>query len=203
MKRNIAEAERVFQYLKATPSIGLTFRKNKTGQTRTIHWQISAFADASFADDLIDRKSSYGYAIYLNDHLIHWTARKQSIVALSTTQAEYIAMSEVAREVSWLNQLMKQLHFDVSSPPIIQGDNRITIDEIKKKQISEKAGKHLHIRYHHVKDEAQQKRIEIRWIESEKNVADIFTKRFGRQRFEQLRRLLFRESPAWDTFLTC
>jgi hypothetical protein len=189
---HIKEAERVFQYLKATPSVGLTFRKNKKKEIPKFH--ISAFADASFADDVADRKSTYGYAVYLNDHLIHWAARKQSIVSLSTTQAEYVAMSEVAREVLWLNQLLVCLKFPViAAPPIIFGDNQITIGEINKRQISEKAGKHISIRYHHIKDEVQRKTVEIRWIESEKNVADLFTKRFGRQRFEQLRQLCYHE----------
>ena len=190
-KTYIREAERVFQYLRATPNIGLTFRRNKTGQQPKL--QVSAYADASFADDLSDRKSTYGYAVYLNNHLVHWTSRKQSIVALSTTQAEYIAMSEVAREVLWLNQLIQQLKFKIASPPIIYGDNIITINEINKKQTSEKAGKHISIRYHHIKDEVLQKTMRICWIESEKNIADLFTKRFGRQRFEQLRQLCFRD----------
>ena len=190
-KTNIREAERVFQYLKATPTTGLIFRKNRTGQVPKL--QVSAYADASFADDLSDRKSTYGYAIYLNNHLVHWAARKQSIVSLSTTQAEYIAMSEVAREVLWLNQLIHHMQFRIAAPPILLGDNTITIGEINKKQTSEKAGKHISIRFHHIKDEVKRKSIEIRWIESERNIADLFTKRFGRQRFEQLKKLCFRE----------
>jgi len=143
--------------------------------------------------ELIIISNAYGYAVYLNNHLVQWAARKQSIVSLSTTQAEYVAMSEVAREVLWLNQLLLCLKFPVSAPPIIFGDNQITIGEINKRQMSEKAGKHISIRYHHIKDEAERKTVQLLWIESEKNVADLFTKRFGRQRFEVLRRLCFRD----------
>src|SRR5207237_4873241 len=85
----------VLRYLNGTQDYGLMYKRNNS-------FVVRGYTDSDYAGDKLDRKSTTGYAFYVNDGLVSWCSQKQDIVSLSSTEAEYIAVSTGAREGVWL-----------------------------------------------------------------------------------------------------
>lgn len=90
-------AKRVLRYLKGTLNVGLQFVKSDDG--------IVGFADADWGSNIIDRKSYTGYVFKFSNNVISWEAKKQKCVALSSSEAEYMALSEASKEAIFLKKL--------------------------------------------------------------------------------------------------
>ncbi|KAF5475827.1 hypothetical protein F2P56_007593 [Juglans regia] len=108
-------AKRVLRYLKGTIEIGLWYTKGDS--------HLQAFCDADWADDPDDRRSTTGFAVFIGSCLISWSAKKQSVVARSSTEAEYRALAMVTTEVYWVLMLLKQLQITIPTSPTIWCDN--------------------------------------------------------------------------------
>lgn len=135
---------------------------------------LTAFADASFAP-LGDRKSQTGGIIKLSGSPVSWFSKKQDTVAKSTTEAEYIALSTVADEVIWLQELMKELGVPATYPTTILEDNQPTI-AVCKNQKSSKVAKHIDTRYHSLDDNILKGRIDVTYVQTDLQLADALTK---------------------------
>ena len=96
--------KRIFRYLKGTSEYGLVYFNNKDENI------LAAYSDADWAGDLNDRKSTSGYISMLSGGAVCWKSRKQTCVALSTAEAEYVALANAAQEVIWMRQLMEILN---------------------------------------------------------------------------------------------
>ena len=107
------------RYLRSSKSFGSIF----TGKSLKSQLHLSAYVDSNWANDLHDRKSTSGFAIYLNDNLLSFKSTKQKIVALSSTEAEYIAISTVTTKILWLLQLFDHLQITIQKPIPIHVDN--------------------------------------------------------------------------------
>ncbi|KAL5371266.1 hypothetical protein DPSP01_014784 [Paraphaeosphaeria sporulosa] len=135
-------------------------------------------SDASFADNTLDRKSSQGYAIKLFDGLIAWRANKQDTVTTSTTEAELLALSQVAKEAIFISRLLDELRIELLSSSItIQCDNKQTIrlvtEEISKLQTKLR---HVDIYNHWLRQEVSTGKIKVEYVHSADMIADGFTK---------------------------
>ena len=108
----------ILQYLAGTKSLGITYRKNQHTRNNLFH----GYSDASYAS-MDDSKLISGYVFISGGGAITWCSRKQSTIALSSTEVEYVAISEVGREACWLRNLYKELGEGQNSPSIIKGDN--------------------------------------------------------------------------------
>ena len=113
-------AKRVLRYLKGTMTLGITYKANKEKSDINI---LTSYSDASFANN-DDRTSISGYTFISSGGAITWGSKKQSIVSLSTTEAEYICLSDAAREATWLRNLLKELGFEQRETTLIYGDNQ-------------------------------------------------------------------------------
>ncbi|HEY9845965.1 MAG TPA: Ty1/Copia family ribonuclease HI, partial [Candidatus Caenarcaniphilales bacterium] len=135
-------------------------------------------SDASFADNTLDRKSSQGYAIKLFNGLIAWRASKQDTVTTSTTEAELLALSQVAKEAMFTSRLLDELQIKLStSPIIIQCDNtqtiRLVTDEISRLQTKLR---HVDIHNHWLRQEVSAGKIKVEYVPSKEMIADGLTK---------------------------
>ena len=123
--------------------------------------------------------------------LVSWKSKRQSTVALSSCEAEYIAESEAAKEAIWLQHLLTQLRVDRTpvdnTPPItIYGDNRGAL-ALAKNPMYHARTKHVDIRYHFVREKVEEGLVKMDWIAGNFNLADGLTKPLSKARFENFR----------------
>jgi hypothetical protein len=136
--------------------------------------KLEAFSDADFAGDVKDRKSVTGYVIMMSGGPISWCSRKQSIVALSTTEAEYIAAAECCKELKYLRMLIEELTGKRVEAELCV-DNQSAIKLIESGQVTRRS-KHIDVRYHYISEQLKEKLFSIRYCNAEIQVADILTK---------------------------
>lgn len=175
-------AKRVLRYLKGTSDYGLLYRSVDEPV-------ISCYSDADHASDHENRRSISGLVIFLCTGPISYKAQQQPSVAISTTEAEYVAAAIAAKELVWLNRFIRELnvHTDYKSRLLV--DNQSAIKLIKNPEFHERT-KHIAIRYHFVRELYESGEFEIYYVTSEDELADVFTKALTGSRFEFLRQLI-------------
>ena len=166
-------AKHVLRYLKGTPSRNLVFRKTEEGLNLT------GFCDADWGASE-DRRSINGYGFRLSNHgpLVSWKSRKQPTVALSTCETEYMSLAAAVQEAKFLFQLLESMgagNKDVFSPVTLYCDNQGAL-ALAKNPVQHQRSKHIDIRYHFVRSEIQKQLLNLVYVPSKDNLADIFTK---------------------------
>ena len=180
-----AMLKHVFRYIKHTVAYKLTF-------TKSTNLRINAFCDADWASSLQDRHSISGYVISLSESgpPISWKSKKQSSVALSTCEAEYMALSITCQETVYLTRLLNELLPSKLQPAIIKNDNQGALALVKN-PVKHIKSKHIDIRYHYVRECFNDNKITLDYVQSDKNVADILTKPPKRHFLHQFGQFLF------------
>ena len=166
----------VLRYLKGTLDYSLSFTKSEDGL------DLMGYCDADWAGSTEDRKSTSGYCFFLNKNsaCISWKCRKQSTVALSSCEAEYVAISTALQEAKFLMQLMNEMvNKKVVHCVKLYADNQGAI-ALAKDPIRKERSKHIDIKYHFIKSEIEMGTITLNFIPTEDNIADIFTKSTSR-----------------------
>ena len=183
-KRHWEAAKRVLRYLRGTSDLGLVFNGHVTDEHPNGYFNIEAYSDADWGRDLYGRKSIYGFIVYVNGCPISWVSKKQTFVAQSTCESEYVGMSEATREIRWVYQMLQELGIRVNELPIptLLGDNVSSI-RIASNPGMDSRIRSIDIKYHYVKDAVAMKHIQLQHISSESNVADIFTKPLNSNKF--------------------
>ena len=167
----------VLRYLKGTQNVGLIL-----GGSETVG--VCGFSDADFAGDLDTRKSTSAYVFKIGKGTISWASKKQETVALSTTEAEYMAMARAVCEGIWLQRLLEELGHKIPKI-IIFGDNQSSIALSKNPQYHPRT-KHIDIKHHFIREKVEEGSVEIKYISTEKMVADLLTKAHGRVKHKEL-----------------
>jgi transposase InsO family protein len=183
-EENMIMVQRIFRYLNGAKHHGLLYtipNKHQGGEL-----ELCGYSDADWGGDLTDRKSTTGYCTMLNGNLISWQSKKQTTVALSSTEAEYMAICDITKEIMWIKMILEELNFKVITPIIIYVDNQSSI-KISENDISHERTKHIDIKHYFVKDAIQQKIIQLKWISTHQQLADIFTKSLPSPTFTSLR----------------
>jgi hypothetical protein len=145
-------------------------------------WVIEAYSDSDFAGDKDERKSITGYIIYLSGAPISWKSKAQSCVTLSSTEAEYVALNETVREVKFIFQLLTTMGINVRKPAKINVDNIGCIFLANNKTSGERT-KHINMKFHFIREQIQNGLVEVKFVKSEENHADPFTKNLGSEKF--------------------
>jgi hypothetical protein len=168
---DMVAGKRVLRYLKGTRDLALNYN-NKSQE-------LFAYSDSSYAEEK-DRKSVGGYVTLQAGAAITWKSTKQSIIAQSSMEAEYIALAETAKEIEWLRKL--QVEFrpkSFSKPTTIFEDNQSTI-KLSKNPIHSNRSKHIAVRFHKIQELVANKVINIEYMPTDQMVADIMTKSLGK-----------------------
>lgn len=176
--------KRILRYLKETKDMELTYTKSNINNL-----SIKAYSDSDWAGDVTDRKSVSGSVIYYGDNAISWFSRKQHCVALSSCEAEYIAAAETASELLFVKGIVQDLCGESNTDTYLCLDNQSALKMTLSYENSKRA-KHIDIKIHFIKDIVQKGLIKVKYVKSENNVADIFTKSVVAYKFIGLRKML-------------
>jgi hypothetical protein len=161
-------AKYLVRYLKGTRNHRLTFG---AGATTGLY----GFSDASYGAKELGRCSMSGYAFLLNGGAISWSAKKQPVVALSTAEAEYVAMVHASKELMWIRHFLSEVFRPLIFPIQLFADNQSAIAIAKNDALHDRI-KHIDVRYHFIRHHVRDHHIELTWINTHSNCADIFTK---------------------------
>jgi hypothetical protein len=176
--------KRVLRYLHGTRNTGLIFRGSVSKEL-----EIAAYSDADWGGDHNDRRSTTGYIVTINGNVVSWVSKRQQTVALSTAEAEYMAISAVLQEVKWIKQLLKELNLPLKSPIQLFCDNQAAI-AISKNDVNHARTKHIDIRHHYIREATKEREVELSWIETNNQLADILTKSLSGRTFIHFRNKL-------------
>lgn len=181
-KEDWNQLKRVVKYLKSTSNLKLKLSNTANNQDGLI-----GYADANWAEDRNTRKSNSGYAFFYNGGLINWSCRKQTCVSLSSTEAEFVALSDACQEAIWLQRLLEDMHQRIVFPTTIYEDNQSCLKLIKEERLSNRT-KHIDTKFHFVKDYVDKGIIECKYCPTEEMIADLFTKPLSAVKHVELRK---------------
>ncbi|GJS22121.1 putative ribonuclease H-like domain-containing protein [Tanacetum coccineum] len=169
--------KRIFWYLKGKPKLGLWY-------PRVSSFDLEAYSDSDYAGANLDRKSTTRGCQFLDRRLISWQCKKQTIVATSTTEAEYVAAANCCGQVLWIQNQMLDYRSNFMNTKIYI-DNESIICIVKNPVFHSKT-KHIKIRHHFIRDAYEKKLIQVLMILTDDNVGDLLTKAFDVSRFNFL-----------------
>ncbi|GKC85502.1 retrovirus-related pol polyprotein from transposon TNT 1-94 [Tanacetum coccineum] len=175
-KKHLEAIKRVFWYLKGTIHMGLWYLKDNT-------MSLTAYADADHAGCQDSRRSTSGSAQFLGDRLVSWSSKKQRSTAISTTEAEYIIMSCCA-QILWMRSQLKDYGFRFNKIPLYC-DNKSSI-ALCCNNVQYSRSKHIDIRHHFIREQVENRVVELYLVETNYQLADILTKALPRERSEFL-----------------
>ena len=145
-------------------------------------WELRAFCDSDWAGDVDDRKSITGFSIFLNGCLISWKSRGQKTVTLSSSEAEYVAVSEVCTEILFIKTITDFLGLEIKLPITIFCDN-IGAIYIAHNPKNNGRTKHINVKYHFIREYVVDGTVQINFVRSEDNLADPFTKNVSEETY--------------------
>jgi len=160
----------VLRFLKGSIDRGLTYSKTPL--------QLNAFYDSDWVGNPDDRRSTFGFVVFLGDCLISWSAKKQPAVSRSITEAEYRTLSIITTKLFWLCMLLCELRIPLPRAPIVWCDN-ISALALASNPVYHARTKHIEVDYHFVREKVLNKDIAISLISTGDQIADIFTKRLS------------------------
>ncbi|GJX87579.1 hypothetical protein Tco_0339593 [Tanacetum coccineum] len=175
---NLEAVKRIFRYIKGTSHLGLWYPKG-TGLETIV------YADSDYAGDYVDRKSTSDVCTFMGCCLTSWFSKKQTALAISTTEAECVSAGKACQQALWMKQALVDYDIKLDDIPVLC-DNKGAID-LSKNHVLHSRTKHIEIRYHFLRDNVQKGNITIEKVASKDNIADILTKPLKREPFNLLR----------------
>ena len=174
--QHIKAVKHVFRYLRHTSNYKIHY--DGAGQSGLI-----GYSDADWGENRDNRRSTTGYVFLMADGPVTWTSRVQKTVARSSTEAEYMALSEACSEIAWLTSLQKEIGYSQSAPVPLVSDNQggifLAVNPAHDRRL-----KHVDIRYHFIREYVESNRVDIVYISTDEMIADILTKPLERVKFE-------------------
>lgn len=174
---HVTAVKRIFKYLNATSAHGLTYSKD-------MGYKVVGFCDADYANCPVDRRSVGAYTFLCAGSAVSWSSKKQTCIATSTTDAEYMALSQAAREASWLSRLAAELQIDIGIITI-SCDNSGAVALSSNPAIHQRT-KHIDVIHHYVRQQIEHGRLLVNRISTKQQLADILTKPLPKISFQDL-----------------
>ena len=136
---------------------------------------------------LMTEKNTSGGAFYMGFRLVAWFSKKQSSIALSIAEAEYVAAASCCTQLLWMMQTSQDIQITYTPPISILCDNTSAIS-ISKNPVMHSKTKHIPIKYHFLREQVLEQKVKLEYVPSKEQVANIFTKPFPREKFKYLRK---------------
>ena len=178
--------KRILHYLKGQPLLGLWYPVGGD-------LDLVAFTDSDYGGCNFDRKSTSGGCQFLGGRIVSWQCKKQTSVAQSTCEAEYMAAGSCCSQVLWIQQQLRDYGLNLSNTPI-KIDNQSAIS-ITNNHVKHSKTKHIDIRYHFIRDCAEKNLITLEKVLTDDNLTDLYTKAFDISRFVLLVQLTGMRNP--------
>jgi hypothetical protein len=180
---HLALVKQILRYVQGTSSHGCKYRR---GEGEPV---LLGYTDSDHAGDLDDRKSTSGVLFFLGNNIVSWSSQKQSVVAQSSCEAEYIAAGAGACQGVWLSRLIGELSGKAPAKFRLLVDN-ISAIALCKNPVHHDRSKHIDIKFHYIRSCYEKGKLDVDHVRTEEQLADILTKALGYVRFIELRRLL-------------
>ncbi|XP_040364466.1 secreted RxLR effector protein 161-like [Rosa chinensis] len=172
----------ILRYLKGTRQLGIMFeRKHEVAC-------VAGFVDSDYAGDLDKRRSTIGYVFTCGGGPVSWKATLQAVAALSTTEAEYMALTEASKEAIWLNGLANE--FGIHQQGVVVKCDSQSAIHLAKNQVFHARTKHIDVRYHRIRDWVGSGNIFVEKVHTNDNAADCLTKPVALEKFKHFLNLL-------------
>ncbi|GJV74665.1 retrovirus-related pol polyprotein from transposon TNT 1-94 [Tanacetum coccineum] len=181
-EKHLTAVKRIFRYLKDSINMGLWYPKD-TG------FELTAFSDSDHAGCLDSRKSTSGGIQFLGgDKLVSWSSKKQDCTSMSSAEAEYVSLSACCAQVLWMRTQLTDYGFHFDKIPMYC-DSKAAI-AISCNPVQHSRTKHIDVRYHFIKEQVEKGIVELFFVGTEYQLADLFTKALSEDRFKYLVRRL-------------
>ncbi|GJV79246.1 hypothetical protein Tco_1515116 [Tanacetum coccineum] len=175
---HLTAVKRILRYLKGTPNLGMYYPKCSG-------FDLKGYSDSDYAGCNMDRKSTSGACQILGGKLVCWSAKKQQSVAMSSAKAEYVVAAGCCASILWMKSQLSDYDIHYKMVPIFC-DNTSAI-AISNNPVLHSRTKHIDIRYHFIRDHILKGDIELHFIPTEYQLADIFTKPLDDPTFTRLK----------------
>jgi len=175
---------KIFRYLQGTVNMGIKFSR-ADNVNLPLNITVTGFADSDHGRCIDTRRSITGYIFMMSNGPVSWQSKQQTSVALSSMEAEYMALCAATQEAIWLRMILTDFDKSFNESIIIYDDNQSCIDYTKNPTMYKRT-KHIDQRYHFVKDQVLLQTIQVKKISTEDNFADLFTKPLDPHRFHLL-----------------
>nr|GEX40548.1 retrovirus-related Pol polyprotein from transposon TNT 1-94 [Tanacetum cinerariifolium] len=166
-KKHLKEVKRIFRYLRGTVNMGLRYTKNS-------RFELTGFSDADYEGCKDTFKSTSGGAQFLGEKLVSWSLKKQDCTSLSTAESEYVSLSACCTQVLWMQTQLTDYGYHFDKIPIYC-DSKSAI-AISCNLVQHSRMKHIAVRYHFIKEHVEKGTIEMYFVKTDYQPADIFTK---------------------------
>jgi hypothetical protein len=173
----MSAVKRILRYLKKSPSLGLWYPLNSG-------FDLLAYTDSDYGGCQVDRKSTSGSCQFLGGKLVSWSSKKQNCVSTSTAEAEYVAAASCCSQALWMQTQLRDYGYTFNKIPILC-DNKSAI-AISANPVQHSKTKHIDIRYHFLKHHVEEGNVEMYFVSTEFQLADLFTKALDEKRFNFL-----------------
>jgi hypothetical protein len=174
---HLVAVKRILRYLVSTPCFKIWYLKGST-------FDLIGYSDFDYARCKVDRKSTSGICQFLGRSLVSWSSKKQTSVALSTAEAEYVAIGQCCAQLLWMRQTLRDFGYNLSKVPLLCDNDSAT--RLADNPIEHSHTKHIDIQHHFLRDHQQRGDINIYHISAENQLADIFTKPLDEKMFYRL-----------------
>ncbi|WJX72888.1 hypothetical protein P8452_56724 [Trifolium repens] len=182
---HLTAAKRILRYIRGSLDYGILFPSTDKG----MKCKLTAYTDSSWCGDVDARKSTASYVFLLGGAPIAWCSKKESVVALSSCEAEYIAASLCACQAAWMENLMNEILGEDHGAIEMNIDNMSAIN-LAKNPVSHGRSKHIEMRFHYLREQVSNGKLVLKHCRSEDQIADIMTKAVQTDVFKRLRNMI-------------
>ena len=192
-ERHQSLLKRILRYIAGTTEHGLQYTRHSTTDTSLI-----AHVDANWGGCIETRHSTTGYIVSVNDGPVSCKSQKQSVIALSSAESEYVAISSCAKQITWLRRILWEVQekrpFDADDstgmPPTPVLSDSTTAIALARNEVVAARNKHIQIKVHHVKELWRRNIVSLHYVPSRMNISDLLTKPVPFKTLRQLVKML-------------
>lgn len=176
---HFAVAKRIMRYVKGTLELGVWYQRGGNDE-------LVGYTDSDYAGDVDDSKSTSGYVFLMSGGAVAWSSRKQPIVTLSSTEAEYVAAATCACQTIWMRRILEEIGHKQDDQMVLLCDNTSTI-KLSKNAVMHGKSKHIRVHYHFLRDLTKEGVVKLEYCSTEEQLADILTKPLKMASFQRIR----------------